>query len=132
MQALLFITLCRICGIPARWQSGRATNPEALTTGNHDWAQLWVDGTGWCWVDCSAGGGCWRAGAEDRRRFYFGSMPPSRLVMASEFQCQTHVPMRYMRFDPYDNQNGEVETLNRRLERREYSVDADILSYEEL
>ena len=132
MQALLFITLCRICGIPARWQSGRATNPEALTTGNHDWAQLWVDGTGWCWVDCSAGGGCWRAGAEDRRRFYFGSMPPSRLVMASEFQCQTHVPMRYMRFDPYDNQDGEAEYTDRGLPHGALETCTRILSVEQI
>ncbi len=35
VQALLFITLCRIVGIPARWQSGLSVNtvPSARTTG---------------------------------------------------------------------------------------------------
>ncbi len=35
--ALLFITLCRCVGVPARWQSGLYANP--LSINNHDWAQ---------------------------------------------------------------------------------------------
>lgn len=132
MQALLFITLCRICGIPARWQSGRTTNPEALTTGCHDWAQLWVDGYGWRWVDCSAGGGAYRAGNEARRRFFFGNMHPARLVMASEFQVQPHIPMTYMRFDPYDNQDGEAEYTDRGLANKSLEATTRILSVEQV
>lgn len=132
MQALLFITLCRICGIPARWQSGRTTNPEALTTGCHDWAQLWVDGFGWRWVDCSAGGGAYRADNEERRRFFFGNMHPARLVMASEFQHQTHTPMRYMRFDPYDNQEGEAEYTDRGMPYKGLEVSTRILSVQQV
>ncbi|MBQ8611931.1 MAG: transglutaminase domain-containing protein [Oscillospiraceae bacterium] len=132
MQALLFITLCRICGIPARWQSGRTTNPEALTTGCHDWAQLWVEGYGWRWVDCSAGGGAYRAGNEERRRFFFGNMHPARLVMASEFQHQPHTPMRYMRFDPYDNQQGEAEYTDRGLPNGALESTTRILAVEQV
>ena len=36
MQALLFIALCRISGIPARWQSGLYAAPGDV--GSHDWA----------------------------------------------------------------------------------------------
>ena len=32
--ALLFITLCRIAGIPARWQSGLSVRPDGA--GPHD------------------------------------------------------------------------------------------------
>ena len=44
LQALLFILLCRISGIPARWQSGLAVEPDYV--GSHDWAQFYVDGWG--------------------------------------------------------------------------------------
>ena len=132
MQALLFITLCRICGIPARWQSGRTTNPEALTTGCHDWAQFWAGEYGWVWVDCSAGGGARRAGNEARRRFFFGNMHPARLVMATQFQHQTFVPMQYMRFDPYDNQEGEAEYTDRGLPHGSLETSTRILSVEQI
>ena len=38
--ALLFITLCRIAGIPARWQSGLAVRPGRV--GPHDWAMFYL------------------------------------------------------------------------------------------
>ena len=34
MQALLFITMCRIAGVPARWQSGLYAEPGSV--GMHD------------------------------------------------------------------------------------------------
>ncbi|MFR0986398.1 MAG: transglutaminase-like domain-containing protein [Frisingicoccus sp.] len=41
VQALLFITLCRMSGIPARWQSGLYATE--FYTGCHDWAQFYVE-----------------------------------------------------------------------------------------
>jgi len=38
VQAILFITLCRIAGIPAKWQSGLYVSTHY--TGCHDWAQF--------------------------------------------------------------------------------------------
>ena len=49
--ALLFITLCRIAGIPARWQSGLAVRPGRV--GPHDWAMFYLAPHGWLWADCS-------------------------------------------------------------------------------
>ena len=39
-MALTFITLCRIAGIPARWESGFAVAPG--DAGCHDWARFYV------------------------------------------------------------------------------------------
>lgn len=73
--ALLFITLCRIAGIPARWQSGWAVRPGrwAPTTGP---CSTWPP-TGWLWADCSFGSSARRSGEDARRAHYFGSLIPA-------------------------------------------------------
>ena len=130
VQALTFIALCRLCGIPAQWQAGLYTTPEGA--GNHDWARFYVAPYGWLWADCSFGGSAWRAGATERWNFYFGNLEPWRLPLCSAFQQELDPPRRFLRRDPYDNQNGEVESLSRALGRDEYDTDAKVLSYEEL
>ena len=130
VQAISFITLCRCAGIPAMWQAGLYTRPGDV--GNHDWAMFYVAPYGWLYCDCSFGGSAFQAGSEERRDFYFGNLEPWRLPLCFGFQQAFDGPRKYLRYDPYDNQNGEVETLNRRLERHEYDTDATLLSYEEL
>lgn len=49
VQALLFITLCRMSGISARWQSGLYVTK--YYTGCHDWAQFYVAPYGWVFAD---------------------------------------------------------------------------------
>ena len=65
VQALLFITLCRICGIPAKWQSGLYANPAYV--GPHDWAMFYVEPYGWLYADPSFGGSAYASGDEQRR-----------------------------------------------------------------
>lgn len=107
VQALLFITLCRIAGVPARWQAGLEVCP--LDVGCHDWAQFYVAPYGWLFADPSFGGSAWRAGDEERWNFYFGNLDPYRLPANSDFQHDFFVPFRNLRYDPYDNQDGEAE-----------------------
>ena len=130
VHAISFITLCRCAGIPAMWQAGLYTCPGDV--GNHDWAMFYVAPYGWLYCDCSFGGSAYEAGAEERRDFYFTNLEPWRLPLCFGFQQAFDGPRKFLRYDPYDNQNGEVETLNRRLERREYSVDNWLVSYEEM
>ncbi len=108
VQALLFITLCRICGIPARWQSGLYTNP--VRSGPHDWALFYTKEYGWRPVDPSFGGSARRAGDESRRRLYFGNIDPFRMTANHAFQHAFSVKKSFMRTDPYDNQCGELES----------------------
>ncbi|MDD4851359.1 MAG: transglutaminase-like domain-containing protein [Gemmiger sp.] len=106
VMALLFITLCRIVGIPARWQSGLYVTPREA--GCHDWAQFYLPGYGWLWADCSFGAGAYRMGNEARRRHYFGNLDPLRMVANRRFYAPLSPPDTAWRNDPYDNQTGEL------------------------
>ena len=107
LQALLFILLCRIAGIPARWQSGLSIDEDYV--GSHDWAQFYLEGWGWLFADPSYGGSAWRAGNLERHAFYFGNLDPMRMVANRRYQAALYPPMEKLRVDPYDNQSGEIE-----------------------
>lgn len=125
IQALMFITLCRISGIPARWQSGLYTTP--LDAGMHDWAQFYIEPYGWLFADCSFGGSAYRDGDEARRQFYFGNLDPFRMPANSDFQEELIPPKKYLRADPYDNQRGEVEFEDKGLHFHEFKASYEVL-----
>lgn len=130
VQALLFITLCRIAGIPARWQSGLCAAPDGA--GAHDWAEFFVAPYGWMYADPSFGGGGHRIDSEARRRFYFGNIDPYRMVANTEFQAELAPAKKFWRHDPYDNQTGEIETDERGLLGGEYERDQQVISITEV
>lgn len=112
--ALLFITLCRMGGVAARWQSGWTC--YNAWTGLHDWAEIWVPGIGWLPVDPYMAMWASRYAptlrAEERRAvqdFYFGSMDSQRMVSNSAHGGAFDPPKRSMRSDTVDNQRGEAE-----------------------
>ena len=107
LQAILFITLCRICSIPARWQSGLCISGD--TVGSHDWAQFYLPGWGWLFADCSFGGSAFRAGSALRHAFYFGNIDPARMAANRLFMADLTPEMKTLRRDPYDSQKGEME-----------------------
>ncbi len=113
LQALLFINLCRIIGIPARWQSGLAVEPSY--TGSHDWAQFYLDGWGWLFADCSYGGSAYRYGSSERHQFYFGNLDPMRMAANCVYQAPLTPDLHVLRVDPFDNQGGEMERLGAEL-----------------
>lgn len=128
VQALTFVTLCRIAGIPARWQSGLYANEN--DAGSHDWAMFYVAPYGWLWADCSFGGAAWRDGALDRWNFYFGNMDPYRVPLTDAFQQEFVPAPNFLRSDPYDNQRGEAELENRPLSRDQWQGWAETLAVE--
>ncbi|MCM1542347.1 MAG: transglutaminase-like domain-containing protein [Blautia sp.] len=125
IQALMFITLCRIAGVPARWQSGLYTTP--FSAGCHDWAQVYIAPYGWRCVDCSFGGSAYRERDEERRKFYFGNLDPFRMAANSRFQCEFDVRKNFLRADPYDNQRGEAEYEDRGLGFEDVTWKAEFL-----
>ncbi|MGN0373060.1 MAG: transglutaminase-like domain-containing protein [Enterocloster sp.] len=130
IQALLFITMCRCAGIPARWQAGLYSTP--LDIGNHDWAQFYIAPYGWLFADCSFGGAAYREGSLDRWNFYFGNLEPFRIPANSDFQHEFNPPKKYLRNDPYDNQSGEAEYEDFSLEHEMYDSKHEILEIKEV
>ena len=130
LQALLFINLCRIAGIPARWQSGMALEPDY--SGSHDWAQFWLEGWGWLFCDPSYGGGAYRVGASERHAFYFGNLDPLRMAANRVFQAELEPDKQQLPVDPYDNQSGELERTGAALPftGRDLDDDATLLRWD--
>jgi transglutaminase-like putative cysteine protease len=110
--AMLYITLCRCAGIPARWQSGFVTDPD--DGGNmHDWCEIHVEPWGWIPVDPSYG----RKRDDDPRvrDFYFGHTDRYRLIVNTDYGRPLDPPKTFLRSEPADFQRGEVETDTRNL-----------------
>ena len=113
-EALLFIALCRLNGIPARWQSGWNTVPGGKTI--HDWSEIYIAPYGWMPVDPYMGIYAMRyvrsLTAEQQREirdFYFGGLNQYRMIANSDHNQQLIPPKRSMRSDDVDFQRGELE-----------------------
>ncbi len=128
--ALLFITLCRCAGIPARWQSGLVAEPNFC--GAHDWARFYAEPYGWIPVDPSYGVSAVRTGKEERRRFYFGNLDPYRMTANNAFQAQFTCQKAQWRADPYDNQVGELESADRGMGYGDFVRNKEVLLCREL
>ena len=126
LQGLMFITLCRNIGIPARWESGNEF--FNCDPGSHDWAMVYLAPFGWLFVDPSYGGGAYRSGEIWRQQHYFGNLDPFRLPSNSWFQRQLDPPMTYFRDDPYDNQCGEIEYEDGSLTGYEFTSTRKVIS----
>ena len=130
IMALTFITLCRIVGIPARWQSGLSVSPSGV--GCHDWAMFYIAPKGWMYADCSFGASMARQGDEELRRHYFGSLDIGRMVANRAFEAPFDPPMCGFRSDPYDNQSGECEADGIGLYGEELDTRKELIDFEDL
>ena len=128
-EAFLFITLCRLNGIPARWQSGWSIFPGA--TNLHDWTEIYLAPYGWMPVDPYMGIFATRYAtsltAEQRRElrdFYFGGLDQYRIIANGDHNQALNPPKQSMRSDPVDFQRGELEWRNHNIyfDRFSYNV----------
>lgn len=110
--ALLYISLMRTLGVPARWESGWMLHPGEKNL--HDWAEVYFEGVGWVPVDVSFG----RYTAANNKEitgFYSHGMDSHRLA-ANKGVCGEFYPKkRFVRSETVDAQLGEVETLHGNL-----------------
>lgn len=133
--ALLYMTLCRIKGVPARWESGWMIYPEGKNL--HDWTTIYLSPYGWIPVDPNFGLEARKnwGGLNDEERellfgFYFGRLSPYRLVANDDFG-EPHTPAkRYLRSDTIDFQRGELETTTGNLYFDQFDYELNILSNE--
>jgi len=110
---LLFMTLCRLRGIPARWQSGWVVQPGRENL--HDWCAIHIEPWGWIPVDVNTAvalnhaDGLSAAERERIRDFAFGGLDSYRLLVNRDHGRPLVPPKRSARSADVDFQRGEVE-----------------------
>ncbi len=105
MHSIFFITLCRMNGIPARWQSGWTTKPG--DSGMHDWGEIYFEPYGWLPVDADIG--LLDSDKEEERWFFLGSMDAYRLIVNDDFSQPLYPAKIHFRSETVDFQRGELE-----------------------
>jgi transglutaminase-like putative cysteine protease len=111
LQGTLFTTMCRIAGVPARWQSGWGTKVSGRSM--HDWAEFYVAPWGWLPVDASYG--LQKSDDPAVRDFYIGHQDSYRFIVNLDYGRQLHPPKHSLRSEPADFQRGEVELDGKNL-----------------
>jgi transglutaminase-like putative cysteine protease len=113
-EAMLFITLCRLNGVPARWQSG--WNTFSRDKSNHDWSEIYLAPYGWMPADPYMGMWAMHYATaltpEQKRQirdFYFGGLDQYRMSANSDHNQTLRPPKQSMRSDDVDFQRGELE-----------------------
>jgi len=130
-QAILFITLCRIAGVPARWQSGFLTFPGQ--EGMHDWAEIFIKPYGWIPVDPYMGI-FFTSMTEDltpeergeMRKYYFGNIDNYRLVANKGHNQILYPRKKHFRSETVDFQRGEVEWAEKNLYFTDWSWSIEV------
>lgn len=104
--ALLYISLMRTLGVPARWESGWMLHPGDQNL--HDWAEVYFEGVGWVPVDASFGRYISSENAAVRD-FYSTGMDYYRFA-TNLGVCEPLYPAKkFLRSETVDFQVGEVE-----------------------
>lgn len=111
VQNTVFVTMCRIAGIPARWQSGYETKPGQW--GMHDWAEIYI--APWGWLPADASYGVQKSDDPRIADFYCGHQDSYRLIVNLDWGRELFPPKASLRSEPADFQRGEVEVDGRNL-----------------
>ena len=105
IQTLFFITLCRISGIPARWQSGWELQPPDDSM--HDWGMIYFEPYGWVPMDVTYG--LRNSDDPQLRWFYLSGMDSYRIIFNDDISQPFTPPKQHFRSETVDSQRGEVE-----------------------
>ena len=102
--ALLYITLVRSLGIPARWESGYMLHPGEVNF--HDWAETYFEGIGWVPTDPSFGRSTRGTVLND---YYKSGLDIYRFASNEGIGDALSPAKKYIRSETVDFQSGEVE-----------------------
>ena len=117
---LAFVSMCRICGIPARWQGGwscGSSKDDALVFSGiaHDWCVINLQPYGWIYVDCvnAKNAGTDKIAGTDisYKDFFFGNIDPCMVPTASVPSANLYPAKDYERADKVFNTFGEAELI---------------------
>jgi len=105
--SLLFITMARCAGVPAKWQSGWMMHPGNVNL--HDWAEVYYEGYGWVPVDQSFGRVKSAMGNDEAYYFYTKGLDAYRMIVNQDISAPLYPAKIYPRSETVDFQRGEVE-----------------------
>jgi transglutaminase-like putative cysteine protease len=126
-QTLLLMTLLRLNGIPARWQSGWVFS-DGDYENMHDWGWLYLAPYGWVPMDVTFGR--LRSGDPAIDGFYLGALDAYRIVFNDDYSQPLVPSKRHFRSETVDSQRGEAEWRGGNLyfDRWDYQFDAQVLA----
>ncbi|HDP99659.1 MAG TPA: transglutaminase domain-containing protein [bacterium] len=122
MHSIFFMTLCRLNGIPTRWQSGWTTKPGG--GGMHDWGEIYFEPYGWLPVDSDVG--LINSSDEAEKWFFLGGMDGYRLIVNDDYSQSLYPAKIHHRSETIDFQRGEVEWEGGNLYFDQWSWDYQI------
>ena len=125
-QTLLLMTLLRLNGIPARWQSGMIFS-DGDYDNLHDWGWLYLAPYGWVPMDVTFG----RLAAGDPQLdlFYLGGLDAYRIAFNDDYSQPFTPAKQHFRSETVDLQRGEVEWRGGNLyfDKWDYAFQARVL-----
>ncbi|MCI6894530.1 MAG: transglutaminase-like domain-containing protein [Bacteroidales bacterium] len=121
--SLLYITLCRSIGIPARWESGWMLHPGEVNL--HDWAETYFEGVGWVPTDQSFGRS---TRTEPLADYYKTGLDVYRMAANEGVGGEFSPKKKYIRCETVDSQAGEVEWRGGNLEYGTWHYDLNVNS----
>lgn len=125
--SLLYISLMRTLGIPARWESGWMLHPGEINL--HDWAEVYFEGIGWLPVDVSFGRYS-NSGNDEIEHFYSHGIDSHRLA-ANKNVGQPFFPSKnFVRSETVDFQVGEVECSKGNLFYPAWNYNLEVITSE--
>jgi hypothetical protein len=103
---LLLMTLLRLNGIPARWQSGMVFS-DGEYNNLHDWGWLYLAPYGWMPMDVTFG----RLDSDDPAvaDFYLGGLDAWRIAFNDDYGRELVPVKQHFRSETVDLQRGEAE-----------------------
>ena len=111
-QTLLLMTLLRLNGIPARWQSGWIFS-DGKYNNIHDWGQVYLAPYGWVPMDVTFGrltaAANAKPGDDKLEWFYLGGLDAYRIAFNDDYSQPFTPPKTFFRSETVDSQRGEVE-----------------------
>ncbi|HEV2319323.1 MAG TPA: transglutaminase-like domain-containing protein [Verrucomicrobiae bacterium] len=130
-EAMLFITLCRLNGIPARWQSGWHTFPGVMSI--HDWSEIYLAPYGWIPVDpyMSVMSAHYATALTTEQRheirdFYFGGLDQWRMAANDDHSQILSPPKNSFRSDNVDFQRAELECGSQNIYFNQFDYSLDV------
>ncbi len=126
IKGMLFITLCRYNGIPAKWQSGWMMHPGSVNL--HDWTEVYYQGIGWIPTDPYMGV---RESSDPRVQYFFTDGTDQYHLIINDDYARLLFPAKiYPRSETNDFQRGEVEWRGGNLyfDKWDYNMKVQYLS----